>query len=180
MLRSIAAIVAAIQLSQPRVSDADAQRFATAIHQQASVHDFDPFTGVALIFHESSFNPNVVSRDGEDYGLAQIRARFIGGCKYSPSPVRNPTPDCLKEKERLLKPEENIRTMAELITRHRDLCERKVGSTAFAQWLASYQGRNNARQKRWCTPGPGTWKIVDYRQYLIRQLYKMGILKRLA
>jgi hypothetical protein len=152
-------------------------RFATALLEQAKVHDFDPLTGVAMIFHESSFNPRAVSRNGEDYGLAQIRARFIGGCKHTQSPVANPTPECRQEKERLLDPEENIRVMAELITRHRAFCRKKVGTTAFARWLASYQGRNDARLKRWCKPGPGTWKIIEFRSQLIRRLYARGLLK---
>lgn len=180
MLRSIPAIIAAIQISQPRVSDEDAARFATALQRQAQVHDFDPLTGVAMIFHESSFNPRAVSKNGEDYGLAQIRARFIGGCKHSASPVKNPTPACRQEKERLLDPEENIRVMADLITRHRTFCQKKVGTDAFPRWLASYQGRNNYRQKRWCKPGPGTWKIIEYRRYLIRQLQKRGLLKNMV
>jgi len=180
VLRSIPAIVAAIQLSQPKVTSEDAERFAAALQEQAKIHDFDPLAGVAVIFHESSFNPRVISRDGEDYGLAQIRARFIGGCQYTPAPLTNPTPECLAEKERLLIPEENIRVMAELITRHRTFCKKKAGTTKFARWLASYQGRNNVRQRRWCKPGPGTYKIVEYRRYLIRQLYKNGVLKTMS
>ena len=180
MLRSIPAIIAAIQLSQPRVSDDDAKRFAAALHEQAQLHDFDPLTGVAMIFHESSFNPSVVSKDGEDYGLAQIRARFIGGCKHTPSPLVDPTPECLEQKKALLVPEENIRIMAELITRHRLFCKKKVRSTKFARWLASYQGRNSLRHKRWCKPGPGTYKIIKYRSYLIQQLFKRGLLKSLG
>ena len=177
MLRSIPAIIAAIQISQPAVTDEDAHRFATALQEQAQVHDFDPLTGVAMIFFESSFKPHAVSRDGEDYGLAQIRARFIGNCKAAPSPLQNPTPECLEEKARLLEPEQNIRVMAELITRHRNLCKRKVGSTKFVRWLASYQGRNNPKAKRYCKPGAATHKIVAYRKKLIWQLYKKGILK---
>lgn len=180
MLRSLHVIVAAIQLSQPRVSSDDAERFATALREQAKRHDFDPFTGVAVIFHESSFNPKAVSKNGEDYGLAQIRARYIGGCKDSPNPVESPSAACVAQKQRLLQPEENIRIMAELITRHRDLCQRKVGSTKLPHWLASYQGRNDPRSKRWCKPGKGTWKIVEYRRYLIQELYKRGLLKQRA
>jgi len=180
VLRSIPAIVAAIQLSQPNVSSEDAARYATALQEQAKIHDFDPFTGVAVIFHESSFNPRAISRDGEDYGLAQIRARFIGNCKHTPAPLTNPTPECIATKQRLLIPEENIRVMAELITRHRTFCKKKVGTTKFARWLASYQGRNNIRQKRYCKPGPGTYKIIEYRRHLIRLLYKKGLLKTMA
>lgn len=178
MLRSITAIVAAIQLVQPRVTTDDAQRFATALHEQAQVHDFDPLTGVAMIFHESSFNPRAVSKNGEDWGLAQIRARYIGDCKKSTSPVRNPTPECKAQKQRLLEPEENIRVMAELITRHRKLCRDKVGANSLPNWLASYQGRNSAREQRWCAPAPATWKIIAFRDRLIQKLYKLGVLTK--
>lgn len=180
MIRSISAIVTAIQLSQPKVAEEDAHRFAVALQEQAKIHDFDPLTGVSMIFHESSFNPKAISRDGEDYGLAQIRARFIGACKHTEAPRENPTPACLAEKRRLLIPEENIRVMAELITRHRKFCKRKVGTASFARWLASYQGRNNHRKKRWCKPGPGTYKVIRYRRQLIRQLYKRGLIKSLS
>lgn len=180
VLRSIPAIVTAIQLSQPKVSAEDAHRFAVALQEQAKIHDFDPLTGVAMIFHESRFNPNAVSPDGEDYGLAQIRARFIGGCKGTEAPLANPTPECLEQKRRLLIPEENIRVMAELITRHRKFCKKKVGTTKFARWLASYQGRNDVRKKRWCKPGPGTYKVIEYRRHLIRQLYRRGLIKSIS
>ena len=100
MLRSIPIIMAAIQLSQPKVTPDEAQRFAAALHEQAQVHDFDPLTGVAMIFHESSFNPRAVSPNGEDWGLAQIRARHIGDCVKSSNPVRNPTAECKAQKQR--------------------------------------------------------------------------------
>src|SRR5205809_223532 len=124
----------AIQLSQPKVTPEDAQRFATALHDQAQEHDFDPLTGVAMIFHESSFNPRAVSSNGEDYGLAQIRARHIRSCTKSSNPVRNPTPECRHQREMLLEPEENSRVMAELITKHRNLCREKVGDMALPRW----------------------------------------------
>lgn len=177
MLRTLQAIVAAIQISSPGVQTPDALRIAKALREQAQVHDFDPFTGVVMIHHESRFNSLAISPDGEDYGLGQIRARFIGACKSSPEPVANPTDDCLRQKERLLIPEENIRIMAEMITRHRALCQRKVRSTKFARWLASYQGRNDARRKRWCKPAPATLKLVQSRRDLIKTLYQRGVLK---
>jgi hypothetical protein len=178
VLRSIPIIVAAIQLSQPKVTMDDAQRFATALHEQAQVHKFDPLTGVAMIFHESRFNPRAVSPNGEDWGLAQIRARYIGDCKKSSNPVRNPTPECKAQKQRLLEPEENIRVMAELITEHRQICRAKVGNNALPRWLASYQGRNSIREQRWCAPAPATWKLIAYRDRLIHKLYRLGLLPK--
>lgn len=177
MLRTLQAIVAAIQLSAPGVSDPDALRFATALRDQAKQHDFDPFTAVAMIHSESRFNHLAISPDNEDYGLGQIRARFIGACKSADSPVDHPSDECLTQKERLLVPEENIRILAELISRHRLLCQRKVRSTKFAHWLASYQGRNDVRLQRFCKPAPETWKVVKYRDWLIQTLYERRILK---
>ena len=177
MLRPLQAIVAAIQLSAPGVIDPDALRFAIALREQAKVHDFDPFTAVAVIHSESRFNHLAISPDGEDYGLGQIRARFIGACKSAESPVDHPSDECLSQKERLLVPEENIRVLAELITRHRQLCLRKARSNKLPNWLASYQGRNDVKRKRFCQPAPATWKVVKYRDWLIRTLYQRRVLK---
>jgi hypothetical protein len=172
--RSLAAIAFAIRLGQPEISDADAQRFAMALQQSAQSHDFDPLTGVAIIHHESRFRPRAISPNAEDYGLAQIRARFIGACRDDADPLRRPSAACLAEKQRLLDPDANIRRMAELIAYNRSFCKRKLGSTDTSRWLASYQGRNDARNKRWCTPGKGTWSVLDYRRYLLRELAKAG------
>jgi len=164
------AILAAIQLSQPQIEPDRAQVIAKALQHEAKEHDFDPLTGVSIIFHESGFNPRVVSENGEDYGLAQIRARYIGACKGTEDPLKRPTAECLREKERLLDPEYNIHIMAELISQNRAFCKSKVGSAEFARWLASYQGRNYPKQNRWCQPGEGTWKVINYRKHLIREI----------
>jgi len=177
VLRTLHAIVAAIQLCAPGVTDPVALRFAKALREQAQLHDFDPFTAVAMIHSESRFNPLAISPDGEDYGLGQIRARFVGACRSSDSPVDYPTDECITQKMRLLVPEENIRILGEMIGRHRDLCQRKVRSSKFQHWLASYQGRNDARRKRWCKPAPETWKVVKHRTFLILELFKRRILK---
>ena len=126
----------------------------------------------AIINHESGFDARAISRSKEDYGLAQIRARYIGACKGTADPVQRPTRACRLEQQRLLEPEYNIRIMAELITRNRAFCKKKVGSAQFHRWLASYQGRNYPRQKRYCAPGEGTWEVIAYRKQLISQLKK--------
>jgi soluble lytic murein transglycosylase-like protein len=154
------------------VPDADADVIARALQSQAQIHDFDPLTGVAIILHESHFNPQAISKNGEDYGLAQIRARYIGACKQDEEPLRHPSKACREVKKSLLDPERNIETMAQLITQNRKFCKKKVGSAAFARWLASYQGRNNARTKRWCKPGKGTWRVIETRKKLLSQLNK--------
>ena len=81
MLRPIAVIVSAILLSRPTMPRTEAVRYAHALQAEAQAHDFDPLTGVAIIHYETRWNPTLVSPDGEDYGLAQIRARFFGACR---------------------------------------------------------------------------------------------------
>ena len=148
----------------------DATRYAAALQAEAREHDFDPLTGVAIIHHESRFHPRAVSPDGEDYGLAQVRARHVGACRKDKNPRRNPSAACRAVKERLLQPEESIRVMAELITSHRKLCRKKAGSTSMLSWLASYQGRNSIKEDRWCTPGDGTHQVIRYRDRLVREV----------
>ena len=174
VLRSVTLIVSAIQISQPTVLPQEAAIIAESLHHEAVAHDFDPLTGVSIIFHESELNPNAISSSGEDYDLAQFRACYIGACKRDADPLNHPSRACLDVKRSLLKPEYKIRTMAELITRNRKSCKKKVGSARFSRWLESYQGRNNSKKKRYCRPGPGTWRVIEFRTYLISTLRKRG------
>jgi len=160
----------AIRLSQPDVSEADAHRYATALHASAEQNRFDPLLGVAIIYNESRFRPRAISKNGEDYGLGQIRARYVGACRKDKNPVRRPSARCLDAKEALLEPEENIRRMGELISYHRKVCQRKVKSGHHSRWLASYQGHNHPRENRWCTPGKATWRVLAHRDRLAREL----------
>jgi hypothetical protein len=176
MLRPLAVIVAAIQLRHPDVSDADAERFAKALREQAETHAFDPLTGVAIISHESRFNPKARSRNGEDYGLAQIRARYIEDCKGTKDPLHHPTAACQSVQKKLLIPEENIKQMALLIVRNRKFCKAKVGSDTLPRWLASYQGRNNPKKRVWCKPGAGTHRVIRIRNELLRTLKQRRLL----
>ena len=177
MLRELAVIVAAIQVSEPNVPSDKAQVMAQALQSEAVEHDFDPLTGVAIIAHESRFNHKAISPNGEDYGLAQIRARYIGECKKDRDPLRAPSKGCQRVKRRLLNPKENIRVMAELITQNRRFCRKKIGSASFARWLASYQGRNFIRKKKWCVPGKGTYIVINHREHLLRELRKRKLLR---
>jgi hypothetical protein len=167
VFRPVWIIAAAILLSRPDVEQEDATRWAEALQREAKAHQFDPFTGVAIIAKESGWHPDVISNSGEDYGLGQIRARYIGACKNDRDPVHNPSPACREVRSKLLDPEHNIETMADLITQNRDFCRKKTGSAKFWQWLASYQGRNYPRRNKWCQPGKKTWDVIEYRRWLI-------------
>ncbi len=172
MFRPLLLIVAAIRLSRPEMPEEEAIKYARVLQTEAAEREFDPFTGVAMIHFESRWQPRAVSPSGEDFGLGQIRARYVGACQKDSDPVHHPSVACKKVKQSLLDPEENIAMVAELITHHRKVCKKKTGSARFAQWLASYQGRNYPKQNRWCQPGKKTWQVIEYRKHLIRKLVK--------
>lgn len=172
MLRPIALIVSAILMSRPGMPLDEAQRYARVLQEEAKEHGFDPLTGVAIIHFESGWYPQAVSSNGEDYGLGQIRARYIGACRDDEDPLENPSEECLAVKRSLLEAETNIRKMADLITNNRKLCRDKIGSALFHQWLASYQGLNFPKQNRWCVAKKKTWAVIEYRKKLIRELSK--------
>src|SRR5262245_11033949 len=102
MFRTIAVIAAAIQISQPRLAEEDKLRCAEVLQKEAVEHDFDPLSGISIIHFESNFEATVVSSNGEDYGLAQIRARYIGACKKDPNPKDAPGAECREVKAKLL------------------------------------------------------------------------------
>jgi len=170
VFRSLTIIIAAMLLARPGMSRDEAASYATVLQQEAKDHGFDPFTGVALIRRESRWQARAVSPDGEDYGLAQIRARYIGACRSDPDPVHAPTEACQRVKSSLLNGAYNIRVMATLITRNRELCKDKTGTALFGQWLASYEGRNYPGSDKWCQPAEGTQEVIQYQRWLVSKL----------
>lgn len=170
MIRPIAVIVSAILLSRPTIPRAEAERYARVLQQEAVARAFDPLTGVAIIHFESRWHPAVVSADGEDYGLGQIRARFVGACRGDADPLHDPSDACKAAKAALLAGENNIRRMAAIITANRELCKEKTGTAWFPQWLAGYEGLNFPRRDTWCAPNARTWQVVDYQKQLVATL----------
>jgi hypothetical protein len=172
MLRSLATIIFAIRFGHPEVNDADAMRYAVALQAEAQRNDFDPLTGVSIIHRESRFHARAVSPDGEDFGLAQVRARHIGACKNDKNPRSRPSAACQAMKQQLLEPEENISVMGELIAGHRKICKQKAGKASLLGWLASYQGSNSSKENRWCVPSDGARSVALYRDRLVREVSK--------
>lgn len=157
-------------MTRPGMPDDEARHYAEILQDVASEHDFDPLTAVAIAHFESGWNPGVISDNGEDYGLGQIRARYIGACRKDADPKDNPGIDCRVVKAYLLNPEVNLRTMGLLITRNRQFCKKKTGSAWFPQWLASYQGLNYPKQNKWCVPKQKTRRVIAYRKHLIAEV----------
>lgn len=170
MIRPLAVIVSAILLSRPTLPVAEATRYARALAAEAKEHDFDPLTGVAIIHFESRWQPWQVSADGEDWGLGQIRARFLSACRGDEDPVRNPSEACRAAKQTLLVPEINLRHMAAIITANRELCKEKTGAADLPRWLAGYEGLSRPARDVWCKPAAKTWEVVAYRRMLVDRL----------
>lgn len=151
MLRPIAVIIWAIRLSQPTMPDAQAQAYAKVVQVESKQRHIDPFTIVAIVHNESHWRAGAVSRDGEDYGLGQIRARFVGSCRKDADPVRKPSKACKAVKARLLSGGYNLRVVAGTITRWRSLCRKRTKRAAlFHRWLAGYGGLGRPSKGQIC------------------------------
>jgi|HubBroStandDraft_4_1064222.scaffolds.fasta_scaffold212392_2 hypothetical protein len=157
-------------MSRPAMPIAEARRYAHVLAEEAEAHAFDPLTVVAIVHFETRWRPSLVSPDGEDYGLGQVRARFWGACRDDEDPVHHPSEACLATKASLLDGAANLRHVATIITANRELCKAKVGSAWLPKWLAGYEGMNSPSRDRWCAPGPKTWQVVGYRQQLVAEL----------
>ena len=171
----------AIGFASPSLPKSVARNYAAVIQAEAKDHGIDPFTIVSLIRHESRFRASVISADGEDYGLGQIRARYLMACRKDKNPVKSPSPRCLAAKTRLLHGPANIRHLAGAITQWRKTCRRMTGRPAlFARWLHGYGGMGNLRRGIICgqSKATGKWRdlplrpllrnIIQYRLRLVR------------
>jgi hypothetical protein len=165
--RALQLIVSAILLSRPTMPAAEATRYAHVLQQEAVKRSFDPLTAVAIVHFETHWMPGLVSPDGEDYGLGQIRARWVGACRTDADPVNDPSDACRAVKASLLGGEVNLRRMAVIITANRELCKEKTGKADLPQWLAGYEGLNFPGRDRWCAPIAKTWQVVEYRKQLV-------------
>lgn len=162
-------LVAAIQISRPGIAAPEAQRYAATLAEVSREFALDPLLLVAIVDHESRWYPHRVSPDGEDYGLGQIRARFVGACKDDPDPVGAPSDACLAVKERLLDGAYNLRRVAIALAANRELCVEKAGTAATERFVAGYQGLNDVARGRYCEPGPVTVEVMGaYRALLDR------------
>jgi hypothetical protein len=170
MIRSIPVLVSAILLSRPTMPKPEAARYATVLNQVALEHDFDPLTAVAIIHFETHWQPSLVSPDGEDYGLGQVRGRYLSACRSDEDPVGAPSAACQAAKSNLLDGAFNIRRMAMIITANREMCRERTGTAWAPQWLAGYQGYNSPGNDRWCSPGDKTWRVLEYRKELMSTL----------
>jgi hypothetical protein len=170
MIRLIHTLVAAILLSRPGMPKEEARRYAAELNEVGKEHDIDPLLAVAIIHFESRWYPAMISGDGEDYGLGQLRARFVGACRDDEDPLHSPGEACKARKAQLLEGAHNLRVMGGIISANRTLCKEKTGTAKAQQWLAGYEGLNFPERNKWCQPGEKTWRVISYHQELLARL----------
>jgi hypothetical protein len=149
---------------------AEATRYARTLNEISAEQDFDPLTAVAIIHFETHWYPSLVSSDGEDYGLGQVRARYVGGCRSDEDPVNAPSAACIAVKAALRDGATNIRRMGQIIGANKALCKEKTGTMKPEQWLAGYQGYNDPARGRFCKPGEKTKVVLGYYDELVAKL----------
>jgi hypothetical protein len=170
VVRTVALLVSAISMSRPAIPAEEATRYAKILNEIGSKYDFDPLYAVAMIHYESHWNPGVSSDDGEDYGLGQVRARFVGACRSDEDPVNSPSEACKAVKAQLLVAETNLRHVGSIISANKKMCAEKRGKNKAEYWIAGYQGLSQPERNKYCIPGPTTTRVIDYHKDLLAAL----------
>lgn len=149
---------------------AQASHYAQTLQMVARERSLDPLLMAAIIHHESGWQPEVISDDGEDYGLGQIRARFLPACRGDEDPLNAPSDACAEAKLRLLDGDENIRRVGAVLADNRAFCKARTGKDAPERYLAGYQGLNRPSQGRYCVPGEITRTVIAYKRTIEAEL----------
>ena len=182
-VRDVATIAWAIGVDHKHLSLKARRLFAKELQDAGRRHNFDAFTGVALIWHESRWRAWRVSHDGEDFGLGQIRARYVRGCRRDIPGAQDTSSSCEAAKATLLNPVWAIRRMGALIAGKRAWCRKHTGKPAlFARWLHAYGYKQRKNLKCNMQRTKKGWKdqtvpreirrIIQYRKRLISLLKK--------
>lgn len=153
MVRELAQIILAIQLSSPQMPDAMAEVYAKIIKGRSEQQDIDvdPYLVISVIAHESRWNPRAVSSDGADVGLMQIRASNYGGNRND-----------------LFNPETNINAGTYIMMKGREFCRKKLRrEPTNAEYMALYAGESYAHL---CTPTSISRWFEGYRTCLEREV----------
>lgn len=170
MVRTVALLIAAISMSRPAIPKEEATRYAKILNEIGSKYDFDPLLAVAMIHYESHWLPGAASDDGEDFGLGQVRARFVGACRSDEDPIHNPSEACKAVKAQLLVGETNLRHVGSIIGANKKMCSEKRGKNKAEYWIAGYQGLSHPERNKYCIPGPTTTRVLDYHKDLLAAL----------
>jgi len=164
MWRTLAVIIAAFKLANPSLPADIAEGYAKTVQADAKKHHYDPYTPVAITWHESRVNSRIVKTvDGDTYvGLGQIRLQNFAACREDMESA-----DCQAMKARLSVGAENLVMIGILIQQNRDYCRKKTGRTSFAAWLGGYQGYSGCSVTKIARM---TWRVMHYRAWLERSV----------
>jgi hypothetical protein len=181
MVRSIAIIIAALQLAAPNMGKPTAKSYAELIQKEARERRFDPFTLIAMVYYESHWNPTLVNHIG-CVGLGQVCPQFIW--PYCADGKHYDKFRCEQKKAELQNGHYNLQLIASSITANRKFCRKKVGIANWRHWLPSHGGYNSSSKGIWCGRKlvKGRWRnvpipksitrVMKYRRQLIRKLTK--------
>lgn len=138
MLRSVASIVAALEIAAP--SFQPKHEAAVHIRELAAKHEFDPFTMIAIVERESRWNPNAVNKRSGATGLGQVLPTNFRACRSEPEGQ-----SCTAVKRGLLSWRRNLTVVAGYIRAMREHCRRVVGSALAVSWMGIYDGTDSTR-----------------------------------
>jgi len=170
LIRSIAVLIAAMQMSRPGMPAPEAKGYAKVLNEVAQARHFDPLIAVAIIHFETQWRPTLISTDGEDYGLGQVRARYLGVCRNDADPLNAPSEACQRGKTALLDGATNLRRMGSIIEANMEFCKARTGSSKMERWLSGYQGYGDPDRGIYCAPGEKTFQVIGYYNELIAKL----------
>lgn len=146
-------IVLAINIASPHMPMNAAKWYGSVIQERERNIHIDPLIEISIATHESRWNSQLVSSDGEDYGLMQVRAKY-----------------CSFPSERLLNGGINLYIGANLMRSNYNYCQKKLGRPPETQeWLSCFQGSCRTPATT-CKPTRLTNTIEKYAQCLEQSL----------
>jgi len=145
-----ASVALAILFCRPSMPQTTANAYAKIVVERSAKLGIDPLMVVAIADHESGWIEKAVSKDREDHGLGQIRARYRAACAKDKDPLHWPSAACSAEKSRLLDGTYNLGAAFDAIEAWITICKQKTGSAEEAKWLNAYAGLNRPTTGRWC------------------------------
>lgn len=153
----LATISLALTLSSPHMPHGVVTWYASILHDREKHLHINPLIEISIAEHESQWNSSLISSDGEDYGLMQIRAKY-----YSASdPIR------------LLNGGNNLYLGAGIMKANYNFCYKKLGREPETQeWLSCFQGSCRT-PKRTCKPTKLTYVVEKYAQCLEEELIEL-------
>jgi hypothetical protein len=174
MLRSLAAIAAAINLSAPTLPDALVDSYAETVRDEALEHELDPMLMVSIVYNESRWQAGAVNGRSNCLGLGGICLGTFPACQQDPRGEA-----CMGMRVRLLIPTTNLQVSAAMLESNREYCENRFKSVTAADWLGGYQGfgvkgvtcgraKSKGKWRRVAVPGL-TRKVLRYRDMLVRK-----------